>query len=127
MNSSPHKIEGIFLCQIISTKYKNVQSYNILQVKAKLYNTTHYGICATFSIFENNAIFNSKSFLNEMNINNEDELLSKLFYARFETNNKGYPELKDFFFQIDEENLIYDPRNQSLKNIFNFKGDYNAK
>lgn len=103
-----NKINGIALVEIINIK-ESVSS-SLVRVEALATTKDEINKKIQFNIFFNSSKFNIDNLMKIAKVSSNEELIGKLFYMKLSVNSKGYQDVSEVFFSVDEDELIYDPR-----------------
>lgn len=103
-----NKINGIALVEI--TNIKESIFANLVRVEALATTKNEINKKIQFNIFFNSSKFNVDNIKKIAKVSSNEELIGKLFYMKLSVNSKGYQDVTEVFFRVDEDELIYDPR-----------------
>ena len=103
-----NKINGIALVEI--TNIKESIFANLVRVEALATTKNEINKKIQFNIFFNSSKFNIDNLMKIAKVSSNEELIGKLFYMKLSVNSKGYQDVTEVFFRVDEDELIYDPR-----------------
>lgn len=104
-----NKINGIALVEIINIKQSLIGT-NLLRVEALASTKNEINKKIQFNIFFNSSKFNVDNLKKIAKVSSNEELIGKLFYMKLSVNSKGYQDVTEVFFRVDENELVYDPR-----------------
>lgn len=103
------KIVGIALVEIKEVKEINKNSQFLrVEANASTLNETKKKI--EINVFFNSYKVSVDSLIKMAKVNSYDELVGKLFYMKLSINPKGYQDISELFLNIEENELVYDPR-----------------
>lgn len=103
-----NKINGIALVEI--TNIKESIFANLVRVEALATTKNEINKKIQFNIFFNSSKFNVDNIKKIAKVSSNEELIGKLFYMKLSVNSKGYQDVTEVFFRVDEDELIYGPR-----------------
>ena len=103
------KIVGIALVEIKEVKEINKNS-QFLRVEANASTLNEAKKKIEINVFFNSYKVSVDSLIKMAKVNSYDELVGKLFYMKLSINPKGYQDISELFLNIEENELVYDPR-----------------
>ena len=103
------KIVGIALVEIKEVKEKNKNS-QFWRVEANASTLNEAKKKIEINVFFNSYKVSVDSLIKMAKVNSYDELVGKLFYMKLSINPKGYQDISELFLNIEENELVYDPR-----------------
>ena len=103
------KIVGIALVEIKAVKEINKNS-QFLRVEANASTLNDAKKKIEINVFFNSYKVSVDSLIKMAKVNSYDELVGKLFYMKLSINPKGYQDISELFLNIEENELVYDPR-----------------
>ena len=103
------KIVGIALVEIKEVKEINKNS-QFLRVEANASTLNDAKKKIEINVFFNSYKVSVDSLIKMAKVNSYDELVGKLFYMKLSINPKGYQDISELFLNIEENELVYDPR-----------------
>lgn len=103
------KIVGIALVEIKEVKEINKNS-QFLRVEANASTLNEAKKKIEINIFFNSYKVSVDSLIKMAKANSYDELVGKLFYMKLNINSKGYQDITELFLNIEENELVFDPR-----------------
>ena len=103
------KIVGIALVEIKEVKEINKNS-QFLRVEANASTLNEAKKKIELNVFFNSYKVSVDSLIKMAKVNSYDELVGKLFYMKLSINPKGYQDISELFLNIEENELVYDPR-----------------
>jgi hypothetical protein len=103
------KIVGIALVEIKAVKEINKGS-KFLRVEALASTLNEAQKKIELNIFFTSCKLNVDSLTEMAKVTSYNELVGKLFYMKLSINSKGYQDISELFLNIEENELVYDPR-----------------
>jgi len=103
------KVIGTALIEIKEVKEINKNS-QFLRVEANASTLNEAKKKIEINVFFNSYKVSVDSLIKMAKVNSYDELVGKLFYMKLSINPKGYQDISELFLNIEENELVYDPR-----------------